>query len=379
MVTSPDIEEASVVQRLVDQARSEMLPLWGTVGWDARNGGFVEQLRSDGVADADAPRRVLVQARQIYCFGKAAQFGWYPNAKELALRGLEYLLKHAKAPEHEGSYVHSLSPDGSVYDSRVNTYNHAFILLALATVLQLDGDAQIRAEINRTLAFLDTKLKSSDGGYIEELPPVLPRRQNPHMHLFESMIALFDSTGEAVFQNRAGEFFSLLIANLYDPQTQTLSEYFENDWSRINPPVVEPGHQAEWVWLLKGFERITGCPTARHRNLLMESTLRYALPNGFLPDEGDTQGAVVRSTRRCWPQTELAKAWIAQVEGGDESARPHAYAALANLERGYLTHSIAGGWYDQFDSSGTSLVETIPASTFYHIFCAISEAKQVLT
>jgi mannose/cellobiose epimerase-like protein (N-acyl-D-glucosamine 2-epimerase family) len=38
---------------------------------------------------------------------------------------------------------------------------------------------------------------------------------------------------------------------------------------------LEPGHQAEWVWLLKGFERITGCPTWRPRAELLETA---ALP-----------------------------------------------------------------------------------------------------
>ena len=38
----------------------------------------------------------------------------------------------------------------------------------------------------------------------------------------------------------------------------------------------------------------------------------------------------------------------------------------------------AGGWYDQFDRDGNSLVATIPASSFYHVLCAVAEAEQVL-
>ena len=37
-----------------------------------------------------------------------------------------------------------------------------------------------------------------------------------------------------------------------------------------------------------------------------------------------------------------------------------------------------GGWYDQFDREGNSLVATIPASSFYHVLCAVTEAEQVL-
>jgi mannose-6-phosphate isomerase len=158
-----------------------------------------------------------------------------------------------------------------------------------------------------------------------------------------------------------------------------LGEYFEEDWSRIEPVSVEPGHLAEWVWLLKGFERITGCPTTRPRGELLQSALRYReAATLLLIDEGDAAGNIRRSTRRLWPQTEIAKAWIAQAESGEAGAADEARAALARLERHYLNHPVAGGWYDQFDSDGKSLVATIPASSFYHVLCAIAEAEQVL-
>jgi hypothetical protein len=50
------------------------------------------------------PRRVMVQARQIYCFAKAAQIGWYPQGHAIALKGLEYLLAKAKRPARLCSY-----------------------------------------------------------------------------------------------------------------------------------------------------------------------------------------------------------------------------------------------------------------------------------
>ncbi|MDE2472711.1 MAG: AGE family epimerase/isomerase [Bradyrhizobium sp.] len=48
------------------------------------------------------------------------------------------------------------------------------------------------------------------------------------------------------------------------------------------------------------------------------------------------------------------------------------------LERHYLSHPVAGGWYDAFDGEGRSTVATIPASSFYHVLCAASEAEAVL-
>jgi mannose-6-phosphate isomerase len=355
------------------------MPLWSTVGWDHVAGGFIDRLHRDGTADAAAPRRVFVQARQIYCYAKAAQMGWYPEGRAIALKGLEHLLARAKAPDGRPGYVHRLTPDGAVLDARRDAYDHAFILFALATVYALDKDAQVRAEIDALLAFLDGHLRSPHGGVHEGLPVSLPRRQNPHMHLFEAMIACFDATHDLSFQNRAGEFFALFLANLYDKQRHILTEYFEEDWSKIEPVSVEPGHQAEWVWLLKGFERITGCPTGQRRAELLASALRYRdEATGCLTDEGDATGHIRRSTRRLWPQTEIAKAWTAQAESGEAGAADEARAALVRLERHYLSHPVRGGWYDQFDRDGKSLVDTIPASSFYHVLCAVTEAEQVL-
>src|SRR5262252_8825651 len=88
-----------VVVRLKSRLIEHCLPLWSGEGWDAAAGGFVDRLDTDGRADRLAPRRVFVQARQIYCFAKAAQMGWYPNGRAVALKGLEYLLAKAKAPD----------------------------------------------------------------------------------------------------------------------------------------------------------------------------------------------------------------------------------------------------------------------------------------
>jgi mannose/cellobiose epimerase-like protein (N-acyl-D-glucosamine 2-epimerase family) len=372
-------EAGDIVAQLKNFIIERSLPLWSGEGWDRTGGGFVDRLDPQGRADALAPRRTFVQARQIYCFAKAAQMGWYAEGKEIALKGLDHLLSKAKAPDGQPGYVHRLGADGAVLDARRDTYDHAFVLLALATVYSLDRDAQVRSEIDAALSFVDTRLRSPHGGFAEGFPATLPRRQNPQMHLFEAMIALFDATHDLVFQQRAGDFYGLFVANLYDKQKQALGEYFEEDWSKIEPVVVEPGHQAEWAWLLKGFERITGCPTGRPRGELLASALRYQdAATGCLIDAGDAAGNITRHTRRLWPQTEIAKAWIAQAESGEEGAADQARAALARLERHYLRHPVAGGWYDQFDRDGNSLVATIPASLFYHVLCAVTEAEQVI-
>jgi mannose/cellobiose epimerase-like protein (N-acyl-D-glucosamine 2-epimerase family) len=373
-------EAKNILGALVTQMIEHSLPLWSSEGWDQTRGGFIERLDPQGRGDHLAPRRVMVQARQIYCFAKAAEIGWYAKGRELAMKGLEYLLAKARSPDGRPGFVHLLDPDGDALDPLRDAYDHAFVLLALSSAYRLSGDAQIRDEIASLVAFLDQDLRSPHGGFIEGIPSTLPRRQNPQMHLFEALIAAFDATHDLAHQRRAGDLFALFVANLYDAKRQVLGEYFEEDWSKIEPLIVEPGHQAEWVWLLKGFERITGCPTGRYRMQLLSSALRYRDDaTGCLLDVGDAEGNIRKFTRRLWPQTEIAKAFIAQAEAGEPGAADQALEALARLYRYYLRHPVRGGWYEQFDRDNRSLVDTIPASSFYHIICAIAEAERVLS
>src|SRR5215207_6216314 len=206
------LDSADIVARLKLRMIDHCLPLWSTEGWDDKAGGFVDRLD--------------------------------PEGRAIALKGLEHLLAKAKAPDGKPGFVHTLKSDGTVLDPLRDSYDHAFVLLALATVYGFDRDAQIRAEIDALCHFIETQLRSPHGGVHEGLPVSLPRRQNPHMHLFEAMIAAFDATHDLAFQNRAGNFFSLFLANLYDKQRQVLGEYFEEDFSKIEPVSVEPGHQA---------------------------------------------------------------------------------------------------------------------------------------
>ena len=378
-MTADNLSPQGIVDLLKSWAAEKALPLWSIQGWDSARGGFIERLSGEGTPQTELPRRVRVQARQIYAYAKSAQMGWYPQGREVALRGLDYLLTKARSRDGRPGYGHLLAPDGALLDPLRDAYDHAFVLLALATTFALTKDAQIRTEIDAALQFIDSALRSPHGGFHEAVPPTLPRRQNPQMHLFEAMLALYEATGEPQFQNRAGEFYSLFLASLFDQRTQMLGEYFEEDWSRINPVVVEPGHHAEWTWLLRCFERNTGCPTGEHRMVLLMTARRFRdEATGCLIDEVDGSGRITKSTRRLWPQTEIAKAFLAQAETSVPGAETEARAALVRLYTYYLDHPVAGGWYDQFDAQGRSLVDFIPASSFYHVICAISEADEVL-
>ena len=73
-----------------------LLPLWSGEGSDSK-ASSIEKFDIKGGADRLAPRRVRVQARQIYCSGKPFNWAGGQKAREITMRGLDYLLAKAKA------------------------------------------------------------------------------------------------------------------------------------------------------------------------------------------------------------------------------------------------------------------------------------------
>ena len=61
-----DVDAAQSVAHLKRWVVEEALPLWGETGFDAARGSFVERLTFEGSPLLSAPRRAMVQARQIF-------------------------------------------------------------------------------------------------------------------------------------------------------------------------------------------------------------------------------------------------------------------------------------------------------------------------
>ena len=73
-----------------------------------------------------------------------------------------------------------------------------------------------------TLAFLDAELRAPRGGGCLEGSPTgnTPRRQNPHMHLFEGLLTLWSSTKDPQYLTRAGAMFELFASRFFSPRTR---------------------------------------------------------------------------------------------------------------------------------------------------------------
>jgi mannose/cellobiose epimerase-like protein (N-acyl-D-glucosamine 2-epimerase family) len=362
--------------------KDEALPFWGSFGVDHARGGFHERLDLQGRPVFDVPKRLMVQGRQLYVSCHAALLGWHADARGLADRCVDYMVKSFYRRDGKPGWIYSLAPDGEVASAVRDTYGHAFALLGLAWYHRLTRDSQVLRIADETLAFLDEALACDLGGYLDAAPaPDAIRRQNPHMHLFEATIALYQVTSDRKYLVRSAKLFDLFANHFFQPVTGTLCEYLGRD---LNPlpdargQVTEPGHHYEWVWLLHGFQRAAGRDVGSYCSALYDHADRHGWdPERFVVDEVESRGAVLKGSRRSWPHTEALKANIVEGERGRKGCDEKAAVCVTQLMKAFVGRPVPGGWIDHIDSTGRPIVNMMPASTLYHLFVAVAEATRV--
>ena len=351
-------------------------------------GGFFENLDALGAPIANQRRTMLVQARLTYVFSHAYLLSYDPAYREAARHGLAFLMRASRAPD--GGWFRAVSVDGATLDNTRDAYDHAFVLFALGWYFRATGDASAIQLADATWEFMQHRLGDPrHGGFLEEFVPgrtevKLPRRQNPHMHLLEAVLALHAATGEKNWLRRAGGLVELFKRHFTDPETGALIEFFAADWSPApgaEGRLREPGHQFEWVWLLHEFYRHTKDDSVAS---YAERLFAFGTKFGIDPDDGlvfdgvDAAGALVAGTKLLWPQTEYLKACVARAEWlNDGPARGAIKTHLALIAKAFMRPDGAN-WHNQLARDGSAVAPVTPARVLYHLFLAVAEAERVL-
>jgi mannose-6-phosphate isomerase len=355
------------------------LPLWAAEGVDPATGAFQEALDQSARPTA-SPRRARVQARQIYVYCLAGEMGWRGPWRDIARRGLAAFRAHYR--REDGLYRTLVAPDGAPLDDTAMVYDQAFVLFALAAAAKAMPDmaGQLRREAAGLLRALKTLRGHAAGGFAESVGPT-PFQSNPHMHLLEAALAWREIAPADGWDELADSLVGLCLERFIDPRTGALHEFFDADWRLAEGEpgrVVEPGHQFEWAWLLERWARIRGCgrsSSAAHRLFDVGSRgvdpVRRVAVNLLEDDLNVRDGSA-----RLWPQTEWLKAsniLLGSSAGRLRDRYAEQVEAATHAVRKYIDTPVPGLWRDRLLASGEWVEEPAPASSFYHIACAITE------
>lgn len=348
--------------------KSSALPLWWTIGADHERGGFLEALSVTG-EPRPAPRRGRVQGRQVFTYALAGELGWEGPWLEAAWHGEDYALTHFR--RHDGLFRMLVGVEGEILDDTAMLYDQAFALLGMATLHRADpGKVDFISEATRTRRGLQA-MRHPAGGFRENV--VQPFQANAHMHLLEAALA-WSEAGEASWDPLADEIVAMAATVFIDPQGGFLREFFDETWKPAagdDGRLVEPGHQFEWAWLLERWGRQRGDGKARvaARKLFQIGRKGVDPVRGVAVNELWDDFSIRDANARLWPQTEYLKA--ALILGEEDDA-----LVAANGLWKYLQTPAQGVWFDKMRPDGAFVDEPAPASSFYHIICAIAELSR---
>ena len=332
------------------------LPLWSTAGIDPSGAGAWEALEHDATPQTTRDKRLRVMPRQAFVFASAHAAG-QGDYLTLARDLFGFAMTRGFDPD-TGHLAARLSPAGKILSAPHDLYDMAFMLLAAAAL------AEARVDTSKDLARLEQSLSrlKAPRGWFENAEHSLPRRQNPHMHLFEAATELFRVTGDPKWRAVADECLGLFREVFVQPDGRVL-EFFTEDWAPVTEgQAVEPGHMAEWVWLLDRYEMATGEDMGVDTDAMFGAAIAARDGAGLLPDSLLPPS----DSRRTWPQTELLKACLARRRQGKPDLL-HPDAVLAPMFAEYLDTPVPGGWYDKRGLDGRLLSSDMPSSTFYHL------------
>lgn len=357
----------------------DALPLWSTTGVDTE-GGFVERLTPEGHVIADIRRARLV-ARQIFAFKSAGELGWSGPVPWLVQHGLSALLEHHLTAD--GNVVPRYMPSEQRGEKNFDLYDQAFVLFGLAHGFGHTGDAALEKKGLAVLQKMRAGWGGPSGGFAEHRPAQAPLKANPHMHMLEAALAWMEVSCNPAWRELAAEVVELCLSRFIDPKTGSLHEYFDIDWNLLvggADEIVEPGHQAEWAWLLLRWQELqptAGLDAAARRLLQIAEHEGLDRTQNRLINELNADLSPHDKRLRLWPQTERIKALVKVRELEEDSE------SCADLDErieqsvvallGYFRHPIAGSWWEHFDASGEPVCEPAKASSLYHIMGAANE------
>ncbi len=380
-----------MIGTLVEESKSlglwlheKALPLWLQTGFRSGVGCFAEAISEDG-HPTEEPTRARVFPRQIYCFANAGLNGWQGDWATAVFKGIEEFDRSFLT--QSGYYGAVSNRNGELVDPSFDLYNQAFAILAFAYVAKSfpTHSEEMSRRARDMLRLLRQRHRHEDGGFHEAIPYRTPLRSNPHMHLFEASLACEISPGfdGEMWRTFSDELAHLCLTRFIDAETGALREFFDLSWAPLAGPkgkIIEPGHQFEWAWLLAKW----GQRRDHHKGLAAAHRLfefgetygicsrRQVAVMSVLDDF-----SVADPMARLWPQAEWLKGAISLALLAEDPKERSRYIISAlracDALKAFFSVNKPGLWHDKMNETGILVDEPSPASSLYHIVCAIYE------
>ena len=374
--------ENQIIQQATTWLNKDVFPLWTKKGIDPLNGSFVESLTLEG-EPTTAPRRAMVQARQIYSYSEAVKMNVLApkEVNSIIEKSTRFLIEKYSLPS--GAFIYSINAEEKPEGCQLELYTQAFALFCLARSYEILGQAEIKTAAKKLLHYLLSERRAPCGGFIEIKNEQSVYHSNPHMHLFEATIEWMKVAPDQEWKEITVALFELCTNKFIDQKTGAVAEFFDEKWQPLKEDgkfIFEPGHQYEWAWLMLEFKKVVGVEVGQRPKQLYDLGEKFGLRESsqFVIDEVWSDLTAKKLSSRFWPQCERIKTAVSLglQSPSDQQANfaKSADAAMMTLFK-YLEVSKKGLWRDTFSEAGNFDQLPAKASSLYHIINAFSEYK----
>ena len=248
----------------VDRELGQIAKWWVEHSVDYENGGFFGEIDFVGKALPTANKGIILNSRILWFFSEIALRQNNPTFNSLATRAFNYLIEHFDDTENGGAYW-ELAFDGSVVETKKQTYAQCFCIYALCSYFRLTGDP---AALEKALVYFQLVEKhardATCGGYIEafsqdwnsisdyrlsEKDLNVPKSMNTHLHVLEAYSALYQVHKCVQTEEALRHVIEVFQYHIVCHKTTHLKLFFDMQW-RDKSQTYSYGHDIEASWLL---------------------------------------------------------------------------------------------------------------------------------
>ena len=217
---------------------------------DRINGGYLEDLASDGTFAPGEGKFLTLQARQLWLFSTLADNDIRRDEALAAARvGYDFLQQHFHDKDHDG-YFSRVTMDGSPQDTRKHTYLNSFAIYGLVAYYRAAQDQHALDAAVRLFDVLEKKAYDRQhGGYQEffyaDWKPITDPREpryvgaintktyNTHLHLLESFTELYRVSPQPLVARRLSELMLINMRTVQHPKYPCNIDGWTRDWTMI--------------------------------------------------------------------------------------------------------------------------------------------------
>jgi len=295
---------------------TNILRFWQERMVDYQQGGFYGRIDGYNVLHPDAEKGAVLNARILWTFSAAARVLHNTPYRILAARAYDYLVQRFIDRE-QGGVFWSLNADGTLLDTKKQTYAIAFTIYGLAEYVRLTDNQEALNAAIRLFEDLEThaykceneKMGKCGNGYVEALTrdwlPIADMRlsekdengvftMNTHLHVLEAYTNLYrvlknvqrddvQGTKERV-ERQLRTLIDIFANRIFDPATGHLMLFFDEKWQPSNTHT-SPGHDIEAAWLLHEALEVLGDEVLLNQTLPVIHSLAQAAEEGIMDEK----------------------------------------------------------------------------------------------